>query len=164
MAQNPFIQARNQRNLSIRKLSQETGIDRRKIQAVESEDLESISFEAVVKLARHLDINLVSFIRSRYGFFPGDIYEEEMDELVNRLVWIQMDLISKKLSEFALKTKTRVDDFDLGAVLSNKSNLNRLIALVIKLETGRISINEALKEFPAYRKQFNRRKSIKQES
>lgn len=52
------------------------------------------------------------------------IHKEEMDIIINRTAYYQLDLIISELKKFAKYIKVRYDDFDLGNILANKTNFS----------------------------------------
>jgi len=154
---NPFKKEKESKGISINQIAEMTGINRRAVKAiVDDGQFDTAKFCDMIKIADVMKINLYRLIREQYGLTTGEIYEEQMDAITNRLVEIQMDLIYTELSEFAKLTKSRVDDFDVKHILSKKTNLHTLIALISQLKNKEITPNDALRILPPV-KPFTRR-------
>ena len=155
---NPFKKEKESKGISINQIAEMTGINRRAVKAiVDNGQFDTAKFCDMVKIADVMKVNLYKLIREYYGYSIGEIYEEQMDAITNRLVEIQMDLIYGELATFAKLTGRRADDFDVRKILAQKTNLHKLIGLNSLLKNKEISQNDALRKFPPV-KSFTRRK------
>lgn len=161
MKYNPFKNAREISGISINQISKETNINRRIVSAIiDKGSIGPSKFEDVITIANFLKVNIYKFIRENFDCCRGEIYEDEMDAIINRLVEIRINLIYNELTEFSKIVNHRVDDFDVKKILVNKTNLHKLIALNSKLKNNEISIHEALRRLPLTKEGVNHRKKI----
>lgn len=160
---NLFKEARIKKGLSILKIAQETNIDRKILYRIESGDFDNIKLGHIIKIGKYLEINLFQFLREQYKLDDMDFYSEEIGNLVDRMVWLQMELIYSELKELAKLTKMRVDDFNVQEILSKRKNLTKLIVLNMRLKKNEIEPSEALKHFPIVNQGYLRRKNLEVE-
>lgn len=157
---NLFHEFRIKKDISINKMAQDTGIDRKILKNIDEGKFEHIKMNHIIQLSKYLGLNIFQFIRDYYQLDDMEFYSEEIGELVDRMVWLQMDLIYAELKELARLTKMRVDDFNIQEILSKRKNLTKLIVINMRLKKGEISASEALSHFPILKHGYLKRKNL----
>lgn len=160
---NLFVKERLRKNLSLLKVATDTKIDRKILYKIEKGEFDQIKLGHIVILSKYLGVNIFQFLREEYKFDDMDFYSEEIGNLVDRMVWLQMELIYSELKELAKLTKMRVDDFNIQNILSKRENLAKLIVLNIRLKKQEIDPSDALKHFPIVNQGYLRRKNLDKE-
>ncbi len=159
---NIFHEMRIKKNISINKMAQDTGIDRKIIKNIDNGKFEHVKFHHIIDVSKYLGVNIFQFIREYYKLDDVEFYSEEIGDLVDRMVWLQMDLIYAELQELAKLTKMRVDDFNVQKILSQRKNLTKLIVLNMRLKKGEISVGEALSHFPILKHGYLKRRNLEE--
>lgn len=157
---NIFRETRIKKDISINKIAHDTGIDRKIIKNIDNGNFDHIKLIHLIEVSKYLGVNIFQFIRDYYQLDDMEFYSEEIGDLVDRMVWLQMDLIYSELKELAKLTKMRVDDFNVQQILSQRKNLNKLIVLNMRLRKGEITPSEALSHFPILKHGYLRRKNL----
>jgi len=155
--QNIFYTQRLHKGISLRKISQLTGISRYSIEQIEKGDFDDLKIKDLIRLCKVLDIHVFYFFRTFYNI-TDNIFDDGLMDLVSALIRYRITIILEELKRFCQNTKVRVDDFDLVEILSAPYTQEKLIVLNNKLENKKITIEEALNHFtPKYWK-INKRK------
>ncbi len=157
---NLFHEYRIKKDISINKIANDTGIDRKILKNIDEGKFEHVKMHHIIQLSKYLGVNIFQFIRDYYKLDDMEFYSEEIGELVDRMVWLQMDLIYAELKELAKLTKMRVDDFNIQEILSKRKNLTKLIVINMRLKKGEISSSEALSHFPILKHGYLKRKNL----
>ncbi len=157
---NLFVKQRIHKKLSLLKVASDTKIDRKILYKIERGEFDQIKLGHIVTLCKYLDVNIFQFLREEYKFDDMDFYSEEIGALVDRMVWLQMELIYSELKELAKLTKMRVDDFNIQEILSKRENLAKLIIFNIRLKKQEIEPSDVLKHFPIINQGYLRRKYL----
>ena len=160
---NIFHESRIKKDISINKIAQDTGIDRKIINNIDKGNFDHVKLLHIIQVSKYLGVNIFQFIRDYYKIDDMEFYSEEIGDLVDRMVWLQMDLIYSELKELAKLTKMRVDDFNIQQILSQRKNLTKLIVLNMRLKKGEITASEALSHFPILKHGYLRRKNLNEE-
>ncbi len=160
---NIFHESRIKKDISINKIAQDTGIDRKIINNIDKGNFDHVKLIHIIQVSKYLGVNIFQFIRDYYKIDDMEFYSEEIGDLVDRMVWLQMDLIYSELKELAKLTKMRVDDFNIQQILSQRKNLTKLIVLNMRLKKGEITPSEALSHFPVIKHGYLRRKKLDEE-
>ncbi len=157
---NLFHDYRIKKNISINKIAKDTGIDRKILKNIDEGKFEHVKMHHIIQLSKYLGVNIFQFIREYYQIDDMEFYSDEIGEIIDRMVWLQMDLIYAELKELAKLTKMRVDDFNIQEILSKRKNLTKLIVINIRLKKGEITASEALSHFPIIKHGYLKRKNL----
>ncbi len=157
---NFFRETRLRKNLSLNQISKATKIDRKILKKLDKGEFEDLKLKHLVEICRYLELNIFKVIRELYQLDDIEFYTEEIGNIVDRLVWLQMDLIYSELKELAKMAKMRIDDFNVQTVISQRKNLLKLIVINTKLKKGEITISEALREFPVVDHGYLKRRKL----
>ncbi|MFN3605458.1 MAG: helix-turn-helix domain-containing protein [Leptonema sp. (in: bacteria)] len=160
---NLFAEARIKKGLSLLKIAKDTNLDRKILYKIEKGDFDNMKLGHLITLSNYLGVNLFQFLREQYKLDDMDYYSEEIGNLVDRVVWLQMDLIYSELKELAKLTKMRIDDFNVQEIISKRENLTKLIVLNTRLKKNEIDPSDALKHFPVVNQGYLRRKNLEKE-
>lgn len=160
---NLFAEARIKKGLSLLKIAKDTNLDRKILYKIEKGDFDNMKLGHLITLSNYLGVNLFQFLREQYKLDDMDYYSEEIGNLVDRVVWLQMDLIYSELKELAKLTKMRIDDFNVQEIISKRENLTKLIVLNTHLKKNEIDPSDALKHFPVVNQGYLRRKNLEKE-
>jgi len=90
---NIFHESRFKKDISINKIAQDTGIDRKIINNIDKGNFDHVKLLHIIQVSKYLGVNIFQFIRDYYKIDDMEFYSEEIGDLVDRMVWLQMDLI-----------------------------------------------------------------------
>ncbi|GIX41707.1 MAG: hypothetical protein KatS3mg129_1440 [Leptospiraceae bacterium] len=155
--QNIFYIQRIHKGISLRNISQLTGISRYTIEQIEKGNFDDLKIKDLLRLCEVLDIHVFHFFRTFYNI-TDNIFDDGLIDLVNELIRYRITIVLQELKTFCQYAQIRMDDFDLVEILSSPYTHEKLIILNKKLKENQITREEALNHFtPKYWKTSKRK-------